>query len=71
MHANMSNLDRAVPAFLATAAPVAALVSDAGSVAGVPLLSLTTLMAVTAALGFCLIHALLHIDSRGRRPLTH
>jgi hypothetical protein len=68
---NMSNVDRAVRAVLAAAALVVAIVIGAGSVAGVVLLVVVALMGVTAAVGFCPLYALFHVDSRGRRPLPH
>jgi DUF2892 family protein len=68
---NMSNVDRAVRAVLAAAALVVAIVIGAGSVAGVVLLVVVALMGVTAAVGFCPLYALFHVDSHGRRPLPH
>jgi DUF2892 family protein len=68
---NMSNVDRAVRAVLAAAALVVAIVIGAGSVAGVVLLGVVALMSVTAAVGFCPLYALFHVDSHGRRPLPH
>jgi DUF2892 family protein len=68
---NVSNVDRAVRAVLAAAALVVAIVIGAGSVAGVVLLVVVALMGVTAAVGFCPLYALFHVDSRGRRPLPH
>ena len=71
MHNNMSNLDRGVRAGIGAAALVLALVIGAGSVGGIVLLVVAALMGLTAAVGFCPLYALLHVDSRGRRPLPH
>ena len=71
MTKNMSNLDRVLRAFIAVAALVVAIVIGAGSVAGIVLLVVTALMGATAAVGFCPLYALLHLDSHGRRPLPH
>ena len=71
MHNNMSNVDRAVRAVIAAAALVVAIVVGAGSVAGLVLLVVGALMGVTAAVGFCPLYALFHVDSHGRRPLPH
>ena len=71
MHTNMSTLDRGVRTLVAAAALVAAIVVGVASIGGIVLLILTALMGVTAAVGFCPLYALLHLDSRGRRPLPH
>ncbi|HSB38299.1 MAG TPA: DUF2892 domain-containing protein [Gaiellaceae bacterium] len=71
MHKNMSNVDRTVRALIAAVALVVAIVVGAGSVAGIVLLVVTALMAATAAVGYCPLYALFHIDSHGRRPLPH
>ena len=55
---------------LALAAAVA-LVLGAGSVAGIVLLVVAGIMAVTASVGFCPLYTLLHLNTRGRRPLPH
>ncbi len=71
MHKNMSNLDRVVRAGIAVGALVGAIVIGAGSTGGIVLLVVTALMAATAAVGFCPLYALFHLDSHGRRPLPH
>ena len=71
MHTNTSNFDRAGRAGIAVAALVAALVVGAGSVAGIVLLVVAALMGLTAAVGFCPLYALFHLDPHGRRPLPH
>lgn len=71
MHKNMSNVDRTVRALIAAVALVVAIVVGAGSVAGIVLLVVTALMTATAAVGYCPLYALFHIDSHGRRPLPH
>jgi Inner membrane protein YgaP-like, transmembrane domain len=72
MSRNMSNLDRALRSFVvAPAAIVLALVVGAGSIGGIVLFALAALMLVTGAVGVCPLYALLHLDTRGRRPLPH
>ena len=71
MHTNMSNLDRAVRAVVAVAALAVAIAVGAGSAGGIVLLVVTALLGVTAAVGFCPVYALFHLDSHGRRPLPH
>jgi len=72
MTRNMSTIDRGLRAFLvAPAAIVVAFVVGAGSIAGIVLLVLAAVMLATSAVGFCPLYTLFHIDSRGRKPLTH
>jgi hypothetical protein len=71
MHTNTSTLDRGVRTLIAAAALGAAIVIGVASIGGIVLLILTALMAVTAAVGFCPLYALFHLDSHGRRPLPH
>jgi len=68
----MNKADRALRAFLvAPAAIVVAFVVGAGSIGGIVLLALAAIMLATSALGFCPLYKLLHVDTRGRRPLPH
>jgi hypothetical protein len=72
MSTNMSSLDRGLRSFLvAPAAIVIAILVGAGSIAGVLLFALAGVMLATSAIGFCPLYALLHFDTRGRRPLPH
>ena len=72
MSRNMNKADRALRAFLvAPAAIVVAFVVGAGSIGGIVLLALAAIMLATSALGFCPLYKLLHVDTRGRRPLPH
>jgi DUF2892 family protein len=72
MSTNMSSLDRGLRSFLiAPAAIVIAILFGAGSIAGVLLFVLAGVMLATSAIGFCPLYALLHFDTRGRRPLPH
>ena len=72
MSTNMSSLDRGLRSFLiAPAAIVIAVLVGAGSIAGVLLFVLAGVMLATSAIGFCPLYALLHFDTRGRRPLPH
>ncbi len=72
MSRNMTNSDRALRTFLvAPAAIVVAFVVGAGSIGGIVLLALAAIMLATSALGFCPLYKLLHVDTRGRRPLPH
>jgi hypothetical protein len=69
---NMHLLDRRLRGFaIAPVALILALILGAGSVAGIVLLVLAGVMAVTAATGVCPLYRAFHIDSRGRRPLSH
>jgi hypothetical protein len=72
MPKNMSTLDRRLRTFLV--APLAIVIAFAigiGSVAGVVLLVVAAIMVATGAVGFCPLYALVHLDSRGHRPLPH
>ena len=72
MTKNMTNLDRALRAFVvAPAAIVAAVLVGAGSVGGVALFALAAVMLATSAVGFCPLYRLLHINRAGRKPLAH
>ena len=71
MQTNMSNVDRGLRAGIAVAALAVAIVVGAGSVGGILLLVVAALMGVTAAVGFCPLYALLHIDSHRPPPLPH
>ena len=72
MSVNMGILDRRLRGFVvAPVLLVVALVLGPGSVAGIVLLVLAGVMAVTAAVGVCPLYTLFRFDSRGRRPLTH
>ena len=72
MSTNMGMLDRRLRGFVvAPAALIVAFVVGAGSVAGIVLLVVAGIMAVTAAVGFCPLYTLLHLNTRGRRPLPH
>jgi hypothetical protein len=72
MFTNMSNLDRGLRSFLiAPAAIVIAILVGAGSIAGALLFVLAAVMLATSAIGFCPLYALLHFDTRRRRPLPH
>lgn len=72
MTKNMGTIDRLARAFLiAPAATITAFAIGVGSIGGIALLVVATIMAATAAVGFCPLYALLGIDTRGRRPLVH
>jgi hypothetical protein len=72
MSPNMSNLDRALRSFVvAPAAIVIALVVGAGSIGGIALFAFAAVMLATSAIGFCPLYKLLHLDTRGRKPLPH
>ena len=72
MSRNMSNLDRALRSFLlAPAAIVIAAVIGAGSIGGIVLFAFAAIMLATGAIGVCPLYALLRLDTRGRRPLSH
>ncbi len=72
MNRNMSNLDRALRSFLIAPAAVAvAVVVGVGSIAGIVLFVLAAIMLATSAIGFCPLHTLFGINTRGRTPLPH
>ncbi len=72
MNKNVSTLDRALRAFaVAPAAVIAGAVVGPASVLAIVLYVLAGVMLATAAVGFCPLYALFHIDSRRRRPLPH
>jgi hypothetical protein len=72
MTRNMSSIDRALRAFVvAPLAVVFAFVSGAGSVGGIVLFAVAAIMLATSVVGFCPLYRLLHIGTRGRRPLPH
>jgi DUF2892 family protein len=72
MSRNMSNLDRALRSFVATPiAIVLAVLVGVGSIGGILLFALAAIMLATGAVGFCPLYRLLHLDTRGRRPLPH
>jgi hypothetical protein len=67
----MSSLDRGLRAPAALVAIGVSVAIGAGSVAGIVLFALAAVLLATSAVGFCPLYALLHIDSRGHRPLPH
>ena len=72
MSRNMSNLDRRLRTFVvAPVAIVIAILVGAGSIAGILLFAVAAIMLATSAIGFCPLYTLLHIDTRGRKPLPH
>ena len=65
MNTNLSNLDRALRAFLV--APLAVIIGvlvGPASLLAIVLYAIALVMLATAAVGFCPLYALLHIDSR-------
>jgi hypothetical protein len=72
MSRNMSTLDRALRSLvIAPVAIVIAILGGAGSPVGILLFVLAAVMLATSAVGYCPLYDLLHIDTRGRRPLPH
>ena len=72
MSRNMSNLDRGLRSFVvAPVAIVIAVLVGAGSVLGIVLFAVAAVMLATSAVGFCPLYTLLHIDTRGHKPLPH
>ena len=72
MTKNMSRLDSKLRGFAATPLLlIAALLVGIGSVAGIILLALAAVMAVTSVVGFCPLYTLIHINTRGTKPLPH
>jgi hypothetical protein len=72
MTKNMNTLDRALRAFVvAPLLVIAALFVGAGTILFVVLLLLAAVMLATAAVGFCPLCALFHLNRRGQQPLPH
>ena len=72
MTKNMNILDRALRAFVvAPLLVIAALFVGAGTILGVVLLMLAAVMLATAAVGFCPLYTLFHLNTRGQQPLPH
>ena len=72
MSRNMSTLDRRLRAFLvAPVAIVIAVLVGAGSVVGIVLFAVSAIMLATSVIGFCPLYTLLHINTRGHKPLPH
>ena len=72
MSKNMSNLDRGLRAFVvAPLAIVLAFVVGAGSIFGIVLFAIAAIMLATSAIGYCPLYTLLHLNTRGRKPLPH
>lgn len=72
MTKNMNILDRVLRAFVvAPLLVIAALFVGAGTILGVVLLVLAAVMLATAAVGFCPLYSLLHLNTRGQQPLPH
>ena len=72
MSRNMSTLDRGLrTVVVAPAAIVIAVLIGAGSIAGIVLFAVAAIMLATSAIGFCPLYTLLHIDTRGHKPLPH
>ena len=72
MTKNMSLLDRKLRGFAATPLLlIAALLVGVGTAAGIVLLALAAVIAVTSLVGFCPLYALIHINTRGAKPLPH
>jgi uncharacterized membrane protein len=69
LNKNMSNVDRALRAFLiAPAAVIVGALLGPTSVLAIVVYALAVVMLATAAAGFCPLYALLHIDSRRWQP---
>ncbi len=72
MSKNMNSLDRGLRAFLvAPLAIIVAFIVGAGSIFGIVLFAVAAIMLATSAIGFCPLYTLLHINTRGRKPLPH
>jgi Protein of unknown function (DUF2892) len=72
MSKNMNGLDRGLRAFLvAPLAIIVALVVGAGSIFGIALFAIAAIMLATSAIGYCPLYTLLHVNTRGRKPLPH
>ena len=70
MTVNMGSPDRVIRGVVGIAAVVIASIVGAGSALGIVLWIVAALMLVTAAVGFCPVYRVLHIDTLGRHS-TH
>ena len=50
---------------------IVALLVGVGTVAGIALIALAVVMAVTSLVGFCPLYTLIHFNTRGSKPLPH
>ncbi len=72
MTRNMSTLDRRIRGFaVVPLLVIAALIVGAGTILGIVFLVLAGVMVATSAVGFCPLYTLLHINTRGAKPLPH
>ena len=72
MTRNMSTLDRRIRGFaVVPLLVIAALIVGAGTILGIAFLVLAAVMLATSAVGFCPLYTLLHINTRGAKPLPH
>ena len=72
MTINMSTLDRRLRSL--AAAPllvIVALLIGAGTLTGIVPLALAAVMLATSAVGVCPLYRLIHITTRGTKPLPH
>jgi hypothetical protein len=71
MSRNMNNLDRGLrSSVVAPVAIILAIVLDSGSIA-ILLFASAAVMLAASAVGFCPLHTLPHLNTRGRSPLPH
>ena len=66
MKRNMGTVDRIIRTLVGVAAVAGALLAGATSVVGIVLWVLAAIMLGTAAVGFCPLYAVLHVDTLGR-----
>ena len=72
MTKNMNTIDRALRAFVvAPLLVITALFVGTGTILGAVLLVLAAVMLATAAVGFCPLYGLFHLNTRGQQPLPH
>jgi hypothetical protein len=72
MTKNMSTTDRRLRGLaVAPLLVIVALLAGAGTTVGIVVLALAAVMVATSAVGFCPLYALIHINTRGSKPLPH
>ena len=72
MSTNMGTIDRRLRGFLvAPLAVVLGVVLGPASAVAIVLYLVAGVMAATAAVGFCPLYTLVHVDTRGGKPLPH
>lgn len=71
MSVNMGTVDRSLRVVVGLAAIGIGIAVGAGSAGAIVLFVAAAVLLATSAVGFCPLYALVRLDTRGHRPLTH